>query len=242
MNLFEKFIHTNKKLLFIFLTLIIIYNTVNTKEGYNSALTFDNTQKWGTMQIKAAMNLSDDNKAILNRLPIIPPTKNNSTETKREIKDLLKKQKNRTKEIYKNILKERSLTYCIAQFAQNVEEQKKLSDFLTTTVQPIHLAMKHHFNRVRPTFLESKLKAAIDIPQHASYPSGHATEAYMLANIMSKKYPNQRENFFAKAKKIATNRERAGLHYKSDSEYGKKIAEKMFEIITKAGMNPFKLR
>ena len=39
------FIQMNKKLLFIFLTLIIILNTVNTKEGYNSALTFDNTQK-----------------------------------------------------------------------------------------------------------------------------------------------------------------------------------------------------
>ena len=236
------FIQMNKKLLFIFLTLIIILNTVNTKEGYNSSLTFDNTQKWGRYEIKAAMNLSEDNKQILKRLPIIPPPNNNSGKTQKEIKDLLMKQNKRTKSQHENIIKEQELAYCLKLFAKNIEEEKLLGDLIKYTVQPVVMALKHNFNRVRPSFLEPKLTPPIVIPAHASYPSGHATEAHMMAHIMSEKYPNQRENFFAKAEEIATNRERAGLHYRSDTEYGKALAKRMFEIITRAGMNPFKLR
>jgi hypothetical protein len=236
------FIQTNKKLLFIILCLVIIFNTVNTKEGYKSALTFDNTQKWGSEEIRRAMDLSEDNKQILKRMPIISPPKNNSNETKGELKDLLIKQKQRTSAQQEEIIKERSLSNCVKKFAKNVEEEKILSDFIQTTVQPVSLALKHHYNRVRPTFLEPKLKSTIPIPPHASYPSGHATEAHVMAHLMSEKYPNQREGFFTKAEEIATNRERAGVHYRSDTEYGKKLAKKIFEVISKARMNPFKLR
>ena len=120
------FIQMNKKLLFIFLTLIIILNTVNTKEGYNSALTFDNTQKWGTREIRSAMNLSEDNKQILKRMPIIPVPKNNSPTTKKEIKDLLIKQNKRTKFQHENIVNEQYLNHCVKKFAKNMEEEKLL--------------------------------------------------------------------------------------------------------------------
>ena len=236
------FIQTNKKILFIILCLVIIFNTVNTKEGYKSALTFDNTQQWGSEEIRRAMDLSEDNKQILKRMPLISPPKNNSKETKREIQDLLIKQSQRTKAQEKDIFNEQYLNHCAKQFSKNIEEQKKLTDFLETNVQPVIFALKHNYNRVRPSFLEPKLKTAIRVPLHASYPSGHATEAHVMAHLMSEKYPNQRESFFAKAEEIATNRERAGLHYRSDTEYGKKLAKKIFDVISKARMNPFKLR
>ena len=91
--------------------------------------------------------------------------------------------------------------------------------------------MKRKFDRVRPSFLEGQLKPPIDIPHHAAYPSGHATECWSLAFCLADKYPKRRDEYYSIADNIATNRERAGLHYKSDSNYGRLLARKILDLV-----------
>ena len=59
----------------------------------------------------------------------------------------------------------------------------------------------------------------------SSYPSGHTTEAFVIANILSKLHPEHKESFFKLAELISLSRVVLGLHYPSDSEAGKTLAE-----------------
>ncbi len=76
----------------------------------------------------------------------------------------------------------------------------------------------------------------VDIPGHASYPSGHATESYLLAGILAEVMPaeaSKRTNandpdstpLRRLAERVARNREVLGLHYPSDSKAGKYLAD-----------------
>lgn len=94
----------------------------------------------------------------------------------------------------------------------------------------IVMTLKRDFDRVRPTHLDPTLTAAIDIPGHPAYPSGHAAEAYTNALILSELNPAQREVYIADAARIAQNREIAGVHYPSDSEAGKRLAEQFVPL------------
>jgi len=83
---------------------------------------------------------------------------------------------------------------------------------------------KDYFNRARPYHYYPEINATIEPPQHPSYPSGHAAQAYSLALALAEAFPSRREDLNAVAYKIATNREIGGVHYKSDSEAGKVLA------------------
>jgi membrane-associated phospholipid phosphatase len=94
---------------------------------------------------------------------------------------------------------------------------------------------KNKFQRPRPSQLSPNLMPPIEVPGHASYPSGHATEAYSIALILkavldkaaatTAVVPSQPDPLIRLAQRIARNREILGLHYPSDSEAGKKIAQ-----------------
>jgi len=103
---------------------------------------------------------------------------------------------------------------------------------------------KNEFNRPRPSQLSPALMPPIAVPGHASYPSGHATEAYLMAKCLEKVMPiaastpvdpNDPETTALQrmAQRIARNREVLGVHYPSDSAAGKKLAEDTFAILQK---------
>lgn len=75
-------------------------------------------------------------------------------------------------------------------------------------------------------------------PGHGAFPSGHATFSYFWAHFLARfnNDPNERALMLKAAKQVATNRERAGLHFASDSkagnELGEKIATAMFEAMS----------
>jgi hypothetical protein len=77
------------------------------------------------------------------------------------------------------------------------------------------------------------------VPGHASYPSGHATQARLIAkcaHLAMKNDPRSdkervRIQLKGLAKRIARNREIAGFHYRSDSEKGAELANKIFAFI-----------
>lgn len=83
---------------------------------------------------------------------------------------------------------------------------------------------KNHFNRARPYHYYPEIKATIDPPEHPSYPSGHAAQAYSIALALAEVFPNRRTDLISVAYKISTNREIGGVHYESDTEAGKTTA------------------
>jgi hypothetical protein len=92
------------------------------------------------------------------------------------------------------------------------------------------------FARKRPSTLEPMLMPPISLPGHASYPSGHATQAYLIARCAKLLFSGDRlakldADLDALAQRIAWNREIAGLHYPSDSAAGKELAEQIYDYI-----------
>jgi membrane-associated phospholipid phosphatase len=80
------------------------------------------------------------------------------------------------------------------------------------------------------------IQPLIASPPHASYPSGHATNAAMAALLMTEATRKSRDgrvkagrrHLKALAVRIAENREVAGVHFPSDSEAGRKLAHDLF--------------
>jgi len=89
------------------------------------------------------------------------------------------------------------------------------------------LKYKKHFSRARPSQLRPDLDLAIDNPRHAAYPSGHATQSYAAALILSKIDAENADKYLDCARSIAYRREIAGVHYPSDSKAGQILAKKI---------------
>jgi membrane-associated phospholipid phosphatase len=106
------------------------------------------------------------------------------------------------------------------------------------------LYYKDIFERPRPSWECPALMPPVPVPGHASYPSGHATQAYLfwltikyMLGIVSPALPAADitavgETLSALAHRVARNREIAGLHYPSDSKAGKDLAEAIFAVLS----------
>ncbi|MEO8320683.1 MAG: phosphatase PAP2 family protein [Bradyrhizobium sp.] len=92
--------------------------------------------------------------------------------------------------------------------------------------------------RPRPSQLSPSLMPPIDVPGHASYPSGHATESYLLAGMLAKIVPAAANltdpnsaPLLRLAERVARNREVMGLHYPSDSKAGKYLGAQTLPLL-----------
>ncbi|MCY4524250.1 MAG: phosphatase PAP2 family protein [Halobacteriovoraceae bacterium] len=221
------------------------YNQIDPFKNENSTdikdLEKKNTLKFSDTQKIKEKCQQDPNKYIpkdwKKLISIEPPPTNDSKRTRLELDYLLKLQSKRTSELIQRI---------------NVEKffgGWKFGDFFFTELGEhgtdlgclLYLSLwvsfkfvfhfKFEFDRVRPSFLENKIIPTINIPPHPAYPSGHATEAYILALVLSEIDPNKKKSFKNSAFEIAENRVYAGVHYPSDSAAGKILAEKIFDLL-----------
>jgi membrane-associated phospholipid phosphatase len=108
---------------------------------------------------------------------------------------------------------------------------------------------KMYFHRPRPSQYSPALLPPIEVPGHASFPSGHATESYLIALILDAVMPAAAGSpattapdnppppypgispLQQMAARIARNREVLGLHFPSDSKAGRRLAIRTFEIL-----------
>ena len=86
------------------------------------------------------------------------------------------------------------------------------------------------YQRPRPSQICPALLPPVAVPGHASLPSGHSTQAHLMAlclvDVLAT-WPDTghlTDDVWTLADRIARNREIAGLHYASDTEAGKKLA------------------
>lgn len=104
---------------------------------------------------------------------------------------------------------------------------------------------KNMFNRPRPSSFSPGLFPPIDPPGHAAYPSGHATQAMLMALFLEQVMPGMGPTtqngattglLRSMAIRIGRNREVLGVHYPSDSLAGRKLAQLAFLLMTNASV------
>lgn len=215
----------NKNILLILTSLILI--VVFVKEILFQTAKFSTTQQLGKKERRVYDNYTKSLDYLYKQVPKKDYPANNSIETKEEIDLLLKLKKTRPDNMKDIILYELELDNMIKMFTNNKKEQIELYEFINNKLNPIIMKVKVYYDRVRPSYLESTIEPVVNNPAHPAYPSGHATQAYFIAHILSDKYPENKKKYLKTAINITLNRERGGFHYRSDSDYGRKIAKIM---------------
>ena len=96
------------------------------------------------------------------------------------------------------------------------------------------MELKYKFQRPRPhqiaDFYGIDLNGVdLDSMKTPSYPSGHATQGYLLGMIYSERYPEHRKEFMKLGDDIAESRIVGKAHFPSDKKAGIELAEKLFQ-------------
>jgi hypothetical protein len=82
----------------------------------------------------------------------------------------------------------------------------------------------------RPSELSAQIQPMIDVPQHASFPAGHALQAHVTARLLTRLCPaneQQQRLLRALADRIAENRIVAGVHFPVDCRFGRLIGDSL---------------
>jgi membrane-associated phospholipid phosphatase len=109
----------------------------------------------------------------------------------------------------------------------------------------VEMPLKHGFDVARPIAMSRKVQPMIQTPGHGAWPSGHATEAFACATLLSRLFLNSAVNpveqistgseLFRHAERIAMNRTVAGVHFPTDSMAGAvlgvTVAEALINIL-----------
>jgi|GEM_PF-1963318 len=100
-------------------------------------------------------------------------------------------------------------------------------------IKPIIKLHKNYFGAQRPYELAESYGVEfpynhLESAQSRSYPSGHTTQAFYLAHFLSSIYPELSESFYDLAQMIADSRIEHGVHFPSDNEAGKMLAQVLF--------------
>lgn len=91
---------------------------------------------------------------------------------------------------------------------------------------PVIKSLKFYYNRPRPSQINPKIKAVKSPTANTpAYPSGHALQAFLIAKHLSKKYPFKTFKFYSIAERIAKSRVSVGLHYPSDNDFSRNLAQ-----------------
>lgn len=170
----------------------------------------------------------------IERFKNVPPPSNESGETEDELKKLnsilvddeFVESADDIDKHFKNYLESKKLEY-------PKEEIKKYM----AGVRSIILQLKYHYNRPRPgqiaqargidEFDPESLKSA----STPAYPSGHAAQGRFIGKLLGDIYPEHKEQLVKIGDDIAYSRNMAKVHYPSDSEFGKKLGDHLYDFI-----------
>lgn len=205
------------------------------------SLRFSNTQTWDPHLLQ---RMSEAVYYVPNWKDVVvldTPPSNTSSQTKRELEQLILLKSLRTDERIKKIKSEVFLSeikigdYMYTDYLDYNQFPKTamLLQRAYDDLDIILLQYKKKFDRVRPSFLELSIVPLVDVPQHAAYPSGHSTQVHFLAYVLGELAVDRRSEFELDAWEVATNREIAGVHYRSDTEAGRTLARQFVDILLK---------
>mgnify|MGYP001369774287 CR=1 FL=1 len=160
-------------------------------------------------------------------LPRMMPPENDSSLTLKEIKYLAEiKPSQEVAEMGDDVLK--NFMDLIEKHEVNVSEE--FIDRIIKESAKFIMDLKYKFNRPRPfqvaEFYHIDLNGTqLDSMKTPSYPSGHATQGYLIGEYLAMKDPQNAHEYKQVGEDIAHSRIVAKAHYKSDKIYGKRLAE-----------------
>lgn len=110
------------------------------------------------------------------------------------------------------------------------QEVKNLIQSIHDDITPFILKLKYHYQRVRPYQLSHILSMRLytyesETANSPSYPSGHAIQSKVYADVLGNIYPKYNKNLQDLATDIIDSRMAMGLHYPSDCEFGLYVAD-----------------
>ena len=221
---------------YVLVILIILYifflYFLNCKEHFSRKLTFSSQASWGEVERSFLHKLTPDGKRHVKSFPMRPFPPNDSMETHFELEEVKKKRNNLSNERQKEIDNELYLHGILDLYSVTKEERSKIVTIIRNEIDPVIMYMKHKYNRARPYHLDPSIIPSISPPKHPSYPSGHSTQSFYIAYQLSKMRPDKHNEYMEIANSIAENREYAGVHYKSDSDYGKILGKYLSDNIS----------
>ena len=153
-------------------------------------------------------------------LPTIPIYPNNLDEAELVYKETISRSKDDEMFFHKT---NKTIS---AAFEPYVNESIEELDEISMRYNSIIFFFKYSINRARPEQVNRNIKPIdTSTAQTPAYPAGHALQAQVLANYLSKKYPEKKELFNKLSIECDTTRVKAGLHYFSDGEFSRKIVK-----------------
>ena len=159
-------------------------------------------------------------------IPYNPPHENDSKKTLEELKYL---QTLETDEVfakkYDNV--PRVFTELLKEFDVHTPQSEKIIDTLVDQSRKFIMTAKYNYNRPRPyqiaEFYGMDLNGTkLDSMNTPSYPSGHATQGYLVAEVLKSMIPHMAPELDMAAEDIADSRIIAKAHFPSDKVFGKK--------------------
>lgn len=90
----------------------------------------------------------------------------------------------------------------------------------------IGLQYKARFNSERPNALDPQIEPFIPVPVYSAYPSNHSFQSHLIAEVFARAVPEHPGilALFRAAWDVSENREYAGLHIRSETLAGQKLA------------------
>ena len=169
------------------------------------------------------------------------PPSNSSKETKKELRSLQDQTKNVDKELKERINREdKNLEITFYEYLDknNLDYDK---NFIKSIIQETRIYVQHFkykFNRPRPRQLGDLVGIPViqqegEASNTPAYPSGHTTQARLIALFLGREHPEHREELLKIAEEIGINRIKGGFHYTSDHEAGRLVANDLWASLLK---------
>lgn len=168
---------------------------------------------------------------LLPELQSLPFPANDSEETKAELQELV----NTTNQLADNeelamrfdlydTSFEKYMAESLAQSGVPLGDVDVLLQSIKNDIKPLLVKLKYHYQRVRPYQLSKMLgmelisykSTAADSP---SYPSGHAFQSRVYAEVLGNRYPQFHKALHDLATDIMWSRIYMGVHYMSDCQF-----------------------
>ena len=161
-------------------------------------------------------------------MPKYQPPSNDSSTTLDEIKYLSSIKPNEN-----NVLKYDKVKETFKPYAEELGIYDYIKKIEHESVKFI-MKLKYEYNRPRPfqvaEFYGIDLNGTeTNSMKTPSFPSGHAIQGYLIADILSKHNPSNTELYQQVGEDIAHSRIIGKAHYPSDKKYGKKVATALFK-------------
>ncbi len=190
---------------------------------------------------------------LASKLPIIYPDPIDSDTTIAELMDVIKAMESSKlpRELCSTC--DRDIGYLFRIFLKDNNKpdcSAEIENCIALT-SPIMLRLKEYFNRPRPHEAAKILGISMspyssdaalysDYEGHennksytSSYPGGHAMQSRFIARMLGLKFPELLDKLVKISDIIADTRIALGVHFKSDNDYGKLLAEELFNIVNK---------